>query len=199
PEYAGILRKKAKTALDYAHIKLGVTQTVSVKSPYIYAEEDWKDDMELAFARAYKNSHKESDYKAALQYAREDPLKPWMARDTANHYQYYPFINLGHYELGKQAQKEDREELMRFYKKGMESVWKRARENPFYRGVPFIWVSNNLTVSFIIQALWYEELTGDTTYAELAQANIDWLFGVNPWGASMIYGFPQNGNTPTDP
>lgn len=199
PKYAEVLRKKAETALDFAHIKLGVTQTVSVKSPYIYAEEDWKDDMELAFANAYKNSGDKGDYRSALQYAREDPLKPWMTRDTASHYQYYPFINLGHYELGKQADKEDREELMSFYKKGMESVWKRAYKNPFYRGVPFIWVSNNLTVSFIIQALWYEELTGDTTYAELAQANIDWLFGVNPWGASMIYGFPEQGDTPKDP
>ena len=29
-------------------IKNGVTQTVSVKSPYIYAEDNWADDMELA-------------------------------------------------------------------------------------------------------------------------------------------------------
>ena len=28
----------------------GVTQTASVRSPYIYAEENWVDDMELAAA-----------------------------------------------------------------------------------------------------------------------------------------------------
>src|SRR5699024_3872602 len=58
---------------------------------------------------------------------------------------------------------------------------------------------NNLTVSFIIQCLWYAELSGDESYLELAQANIDWLFGVNPWGASMIYGFPEGADTPKDP
>lgn len=198
-EYADGLRKKAQTALDYAYKKPGVTQTVSVLSPYIYAEEDWKDDMELALALAYHQSENQEDFNAAFHYAQEEPLKEWMARDTANHYQYYPFINLGHYELGKQAGKQEKEELMSFYKQGLDAVWERAQKNAFYRGVPFIWVSNNLTVSFIIQALWYEELTGDNTYSELAQANIDWLFGVNPWGASMIYGFPKDADTPKDP
>jgi hypothetical protein len=33
--------------------------------------------------------------------ARGEPLTPWLGRDTAKHYQWYPFINLGHYELAK--------------------------------------------------------------------------------------------------
>lgn len=36
-------------------------------------------------------------------------------------------------------------------------------------------------------------------YEELEQANIDWLFGCNPWGTSMIYGLPSWGDTPEDP
>lgn len=197
--YAKSLREKAKTALDYAHIKLGVTQTVSVKSPYIYAEEDWKDDMELAFANMYIYSKESSHFDTALRYAKEEPVKEWMIRDTANHYQYYPFINLGHYELAKLAPQKNKNDLLNYYKKGISEVWNRAKENAFYRGVPFIWCSNNLTVSFIIQCLWYAELSGDESYLELAQANIDWLFGVNPWGASMIYGFPEGADTPKDP
>ncbi|MEO7119598.1 MAG: glycoside hydrolase family 9 protein, partial [Ginsengibacter sp.] len=31
------------------------------------------------------------------------------------------------------------------------------------------------------------------------QACYDWLFGCNPWGTSMVYGLPANGDTPTDP
>lgn len=197
--YAASLREKAKTALDYAHKKLGVTQTVSVKSPYIYAEEDWKDDMQLAFANMYAYQQEKSYFDSALKYAAEEPIKGWMTRDTANHYQYYPFINLGHYELAKLAPSNDKNVLLKYYEDGISEVWNRAKENAFYRGIPFIWCSNNLTVSFIIQCLWYAELSGDKSYEELAQANIDWLFGVNPWGVSMIYGFPQGGQTPQDP
>jgi hypothetical protein len=42
-------------------------------------------------------------------------------------------------------------------------------------------------------------LTNDNQYDELAQANFDWLFGVNPWGTSMVYGLPADGDTPVDP
>ncbi|MEJ7671940.1 MAG: hypothetical protein WKF59_04360 [Chitinophagaceae bacterium] len=34
--------------IQYAYKKPGVTQTASVRSPYIYAEDNWVDDMELS-------------------------------------------------------------------------------------------------------------------------------------------------------
>ena len=199
PLYSKQLSTKAETAFAFAHKKLGVTQTVSVKSPYIYAEDNWTDDMELAYATMYER-FKESRLKdGALQYARAETVTPWMIRDTANHYQYYPFINLGHYELAKQVEGETKQELIAYYKAGIVNVLERAQQNAFYRGVPFIWCSNNLTVSFAIQCGWYEKLSGDTQFQELMQANIDWLFGVNPWGACMIYGLPAWGDTPKYP
>ena len=78
-------------------------------------------------------------------------------------------------------------------------VWEKAKLNAFYRGVPFIWCSNNLTTSFAIQCYWYQQLTGDKIFSELEQANFDWLFGCNPWGTSMVYGLPADGDTPADP
>ena len=197
--YANTLKEKAKTAYDYAYIKPGVTQTVSVKSPYIYAEDNWVDDMELAEVMMYSLKNDPSYLEKSINYARQEPITPWMIRDTANHYQYYPFINLGHYELAKAAKGEKREEVLKYYKDGIAYVWNRAKDNMFYRGVPFIWCSNNLTTSFAIQAYWYRELTGDQTFQELEQANFDWLFGVNPWGTSMVYGLPADGDTPVNP
>ncbi|WP_164123218.1 MULTISPECIES: glycoside hydrolase family 9 protein [Sphingobacterium] len=198
-DYAAVLKMKAKTAYEYAHLIPGVTQTVSVKSPYIYAEDNWVDDMELAEAWMYRLSADKKHIDLGLGYAKEEDVTPWMKRDTANHYQYYPFINLGHYELAKAAGENGKKQLMRYYKEGIEEVWNRAKENVFYRGVPFIWCSNNLTTAFTIQCLWYKELSGDTQYEELEQANFDWLFGVNPWGTSMVYGLPADGDTPIDP
>ncbi len=206
PAYAQTLLSKAKTAIDYALIKPGVTQTVSVRSPYIYAEENWTDDMELGFASLnYSSSFfKEKNIArqlldSAVHYSKKEKITPWFYTDTANHYQYYPFINLGHYELAKQLKGAKRDTIVGYYKQGIEDVWNRAKENAFYRGVPFIWCSNNLTTSFAIQCYWYRQLTNSKEFEELEQANFDWLFGLNPWGTSMVYGLPSWGDTPTNP
>lgn len=201
-KFAKKLAMKANSALAFANIKKGVTQTASVKSPYIYAEDNWVDDMELAYASMLQLSNqknKEANLKEALAYAQQEPITPWLAKDTANHYQYYPFVNLGHYELAKQSKGANRMQLINYYKQGIEQVWDRAKENAFFRGVPFIWCSNNLTVAFAMQCFWYKQLSGDDTFTALEQANFDWIFGCNPWGTSMVYGLPNWGDTPADP
>ena len=190
--YSEILKQKTASAYRYTFKKPGVTQTVSVLSPYIYAEDNWVDDMELAAA-----SQKLLD--EAIGYAKQEPITPWLGTDTAKHYQWYPFINLGHYELAKQLKGTRRDTIVGYYKRGIEAVWNKAKQNAFYRGIPFIWCSNNLTTSFAIQCRWYKELTRDNQFEELEQANIDWLLGCNPWGTSMVYGLPANGDTPVDP
>ncbi|MEO5649998.1 MAG: glycoside hydrolase family 9 protein [Ginsengibacter sp.] len=205
PDYSKELMSNSLSAMNYALLKPGVTQTVSVKSPYIYAEDNWTDDMELGFASLAKtnnyfriqNANQFLD--SSFKYAQVEKITPWLYRDTANHYQYYPFINLGHYELAKQLKGKTKDTVTSYYRQGIEMVWNRAKENAFYRGVPFIWCSNNLTTSFAIQCYWYQKMTSDKSFEELEQANFDWLFGCNPWGTSMVYGLPSWGDTPTDP
>lgn len=197
--YARLLDQKAMTAYTFAQRKPGVTQTASVKSPYIYAEENWVDDMALAAATQWRATGDERFRDEALNYARQETVTPWMVNDTAAHYQWYPFINLAHRELARHLEGGQRDEVIGYYRQGIEAVWARAGQNAFYRGIPFIWCSNNLTVSFAIQCQWYRELANDDTYAQLEQANFDWLFGCNPWGTSMVYGLPAWGDTPTDP
>ncbi len=190
--YSKILSEKSTTAYLYAQKKPGATQTVSVKSPYIYAEDNWVDDMELAAAVARKLDE-------SFHYARQEPVTPWLGTDTASHYQWYPFINLGHYELAKQLTGQARDTINAYYRKGIAAVATKAENNAFHRGVPFIWCSNNLTVSFAIQCFWYRQLTEDRSFEALEQANFDWIFGCNPWGTSMVYGLPSWGDTPVDP
>ena len=190
--YTSLLAERAKTALAYAYKREGFTQTASVKAPYIYAEENWADDMELALAAA-------DSLNAALAYAAKEPQTPWLGKDTASHYQWYPFINLGHRALAKKLNGVQRAKLIAYYEKGINLVWQKAKQNGFYRGIPFIWCSNNLTVAFAMQCRWYRELSGDKKYEPLEQACIDWLFGCNPWGTSMVYGLPAGGDTPVDP
>lgn len=208
--YADLLFRKAKSAYLLGLKKPGACQTASVLSPYIYAEDNWTDDMELAsvslmnlYSAAYKSRraallvHKNLEY--AMSMARRETITPWLGADTANHYQWYPFVNIGHYELAKQLKGKQRDTVIGYYKMGIERVWKKAKHNAFYRGIPFIWCSNNLTTAFAIQCYWYRELSKDNFFAILEQANFDWLFGCNPWGTSFVYGLPANGDTPTEP
>lgn len=198
PSNAALYNEKAKTALDFAYRKEGVTQTVSVLSPYIYAEDNWVDDMELAEAMHAEEAGIASLQKA-VDYAKREPLTPWLGKDTAAHYQWYPFINIGHYELAKKLIGKQRDTVIQLYKTGIELVEHKASKNAFYRGIPFIWCSNNLTVAFAMQCGWYSKLSGNHRFDELMQANIDWLFGCNPWGTSMVYGLPVLGDSPADP
>jgi peptidoglycan/xylan/chitin deacetylase (PgdA/CDA1 family) len=211
--YAELLKRKAASAFAYSNKKPGVTQTVSVRSPYIYAEDNWVDDMELAAVHmgrtremdavqkkpGVRNEEGNTYYQKAMGYARDEPITPWLGADTARHYQWYPFINLGHYALARQMTGSARDTLVGYYREGISRVWAKAKSNAFYRGVPFIWCSNNLTVSFVIECYWYRQLSGDRQFEALEQAGFDWLFGCNPWGSSMVYGLPANGDTPVDP
>ncbi len=217
---------KALSAYTFGLKKRGVTQTVSVRSPYIYAEDNWTDDMELAAVSIHtmlNNNRGSGDngfYLAqAVNYAKQEKITPWLGADTAKHYQWYPFINIGHYELAVQLKKQknlptreagyekgfvynfpkNTDSIIGYFKEGIRLVWNKASQNAFYRGIPFIWCSNNLTTAFAIQCYWYRELTGDKQFSELEQANFDWLFGCNPWGTSMVYGLPSWGDTPADP
>jgi endoglucanase len=208
--YGKLLADKAMSAFIYGSNSPGVAQTASVRSPYIYAEDNWVDDMELASVSVSKmikgsvnrlKKYLTGDLQKAYGFAKQEPITPWLGTDTAKHYQWYPFINVGHYELAKEPglPSQQKDTIVSFYKTGIEKVWNKAKSNAFYRGIPFIWCSNNLTTSFAIQCNWYEELTGDKQFAAFAQANIDWLFGCNPWGTSMVYGLPGDGDTPVDP
>lgn len=202
--YSNQLRSRVLSVYAIGLMGPGVCQTAPGRAPYFYEEDNWSDDMELAVSQIGQlpgrwHSLKYYDVGKAMEFARMEKVTPWLGADTARHYQWYPFINPGHYELAKLLDGDNRNELIGYYKEGIEKVWQKAKQNAFYRGVPFIWCSNNLTTSFTIQCLWYRELTKDNSYIELEQANFDWLFGCNPWGTSMVYGLPTDGDTPVDP
>lgn len=210
--YANKLYRKALSAKAFSGIKKGVTQTAPNRAPYFYEEDNWKDDwelMEAAIAQmqiAHHRATSANQFDYLIYNKDKEKITPWLGEDTARHYQWYPFINLGHYELirlGKgwryPGMKKYYDEALQWYKQGIERVWAKAQHNAFYRGVPFIWCSNNLTTSFAIQCCWYRQLSGDAQFRALEQANIDWLFGCNPWGTSFVYGLPGDRDTPADP
>jgi hypothetical protein len=198
PAFAAALRRKAEAAYALGKARPGVCQTAPGRAPYFYEEENWADDMELAAAELAALTGDRRYLRDAVDYARTEPVTPWMGRDTARHYQWYPWHNDGHHEAWRLADARVRRELAGFYRRGLEAVARRA-DNGFRVGIPFIWCSNDLMASFATQALLYRRMTGDARFAEYEAAAVDWLFGANPWGVSMVIGLPADGVTPRDP
>jgi endoglucanase len=199
PVLSAMFTGKAAAAYQLGLDKPGVCQTAPNREPYFYEEDNWVDDMELASAALYQLTGDKRYFTQSVKYSKEEKVTPWMGADTAKHYQWYPFHNFGHYELATKSDEGEKQALTGYYKEGIERVWKKAKNNGFYRGIPFIWCSNNLTVSFAIQCALYRKLSGDMQFAGLEQACIDWIFGCNPWGKCMVYGLPENGDTPKHP
>jgi len=193
-----LLRRKAEAAYALGVAHPGVCQTAPGRSPYFYEEENWVDDMELAAAELFSLTRRDSLRRSALGFAAREPVTPWFGADTARHYEWYPWYNAGHWSIWRGTRGSDRTKMTEYYRRGLAAVAKRA-DNGFRVGIPFIWCSNDLMVSFASQALLYRRMSGDARYRELEQAAIDWLFGANPWGVSMVIGYPHDGRWPHDP
>jgi hypothetical protein len=178
--------------------KEGYQQGNSYGAPYRYSERTWADDMEWGAAELYKATGEPTYLQDAIRYARMAGPTSWMQRDTAEHYEYYPFVNVGHFALHPLVDAAFQDTLAGYYRDGIERTTERGRRNPYGIGVPFIWCSNNLTTALITQILLYERMTSDTQYHDFMLRQRDWLLGRNPWGTSMFTGIPRDGERPVD-
>jgi endoglucanase len=192
--FAGVLAEKARQAYELGRRYPGACQTAPARAPYFYEEDNWVDDMQLGAVQLHVLTGESRYLEEAVMYARQEPVTPWMGADTARHYQWYPWHNNGHHEIWRVGGERERAMMSGFYRDGLERVARRA-DNGFRIGVPFIWCSNNLMASFATQAHLYRRMTGDERFRELEAAALDWLFGVNPWGVSMVIGYPAAANT----
>ena len=199
PEYAAQLRQRADEGFRAGETRPGYSQTASVLSPYIYEETNWTDDMELAGAELYRLTGDRAYLDKAVEYGRMEPVTPWMGADSALHYQWYPFMNMGHARIAELGGPRVRAEFVRNLRTGIERTWEKAQNSPFLHGIPGIWCSNNLTTAMLTQCILYRRLTGDRTYEKMEGALRDWLLGCNPWGVSMIAELPLGGEFPREP
>lgn len=186
PAFAQLLTERSAAAYTVAAANPGACQTAPCVSPYYYEEDNWSDDMQLAAMARFDATGEEKYLREAIDYGRLEPVTPWMGADSAHHYQWYPFINLGHYELASNPNKKISDEFKRNMRSGLSRVAERGADNAFLNGIPFIWCSNNLAVAYVTQGMLYRDLTGDDTYKEAETAVRDWIFGANPWGQVMI-------------
>jgi peptidoglycan/xylan/chitin deacetylase (PgdA/CDA1 family) len=194
--YSKVLLSRAADAFSFGLENPGVCQTAPGTAPYFYEEDNWVDDMELAAIELYRQTKEPGYLGYALEFGRKELVTPWIGQDTARHYQWYPFVNMGHPGIARQQLNQNSDEFAGYMKNGLELTVLKAEKNPFHIGIPFIWCSNNLVAAILTQAHLYSEITGDNSFSELEAAHRDWLFGCNPWGTSMIVGLPEKGDYP---
>ncbi len=196
-EFSMLLASKAVSAFNYGLENPGACQTAPGTAPYFYEEDNWTDDMELAAIELYRITQYPEYLKYAVDFGRKEPVTPWIGADTARHYQWYPFVNMGHPGIVSETDQAGlRQEFLKNMKEGLRRLKAKGEKNPFLIGVPFIWCSNNLVAATLTQANQYRKISGDNSFAELEAAHRDWLFGCNPWGTSMVVGLPENGDYP---
>ena len=198
PAFAARCLQAAKELYQLGRRHEGVQQGNSHGAPYRYSETTWADDMEWAAAELFAETGDQEFLEDAIRYAHLAADTSWMPLETAGHYQYYPFVNVGHFALYRHVDRETQNKLADYYRSGIEATLTRARQNAFGIGVPFIWCSNNLTVALVTQIMLYERMTGDLQYHDHLLAQRDWLFGRNPWGSTMFTGIPCDGEYPED-
>lgn len=198
PAFGEKCLEAARSLYELGKEKEGFQQGNSFGAPYRYGEVTWADDMEWGAAELYKCTGDPVYLEDAARYSRLAANDTWMPWDTAAHYQYYPFINPGHFVLHGLVGEEMKATLEGYYRSGLEDCLERAGRNPYGIGVPFIWCSNNLLTSMITQAILYEKMSGDHSYHRFMVEQRDWLFGRNPWATSMFTGIPEAGEYPED-
>jgi hypothetical protein len=145
--YAEKLLLAGKEVYALGKAKEGAQQGNSFGAPYRYEETTWADDMEWGAAELMRATGDQRYLEDAKRYARMAGAESWMGREQTGHYQYYPFMNLGHFRLYDLVGSEFRRTLVGYYREGIEHCLQAAQKNPYRIGVPFIWCSNNLTVA----------------------------------------------------
>lgn len=198
PELARKMAAKSIDAFEFAQTDLGATQTACNVSPYFYEEDNYVDDMQLAAWALWSLTGEKEYLEQADYWGMLEPYTPWIEKDTARHYQFYPFVNLGHAGLGL-SETEYSGKYTEFMRRGLELIYRRDQNDVFQVKIPFVWCSNNYVAAALTQCRLYREATGDTRYDHMEAAMRDWLFGCNPWGTSMICGLPAGGDYPLYP
>jgi hypothetical protein len=196
--YARQLLQAGKEVYALGKADEGVQQGNAYGAPYRYEESTWADDMEWGAAELFRATGEAQYLADAVRYAELAASDGWMGRETIAHYQYYPFMNVGHFRLYELVDNSLRQKLAGYYREQIEHCVRLSKDNPYRIGVPFIWCSNNLMVALITQCSFYERMTGDSHYRAFTANHRDWLLGRNPWGYSMFTDIPPGGRYPTD-
>ncbi len=143
-----------------------------------YDENGWQDKMTLAAAEIYRATGDPAYLNEARAYAQSAGsvgIFNWGENGALAHYE-LARLDPGYLPTAAAFLQED----LAAYQTQADSTRFGVAVSPFYWGSAEDMMGAGLT------ALWYEDLTGDTTYRAMAQAQRDYLLGGNPWGVTFV-------------
>lgn len=163
----------------------GKTRTgIAGDADEFYVDTDYKDDMAWAAAELYRATGTAAYLTEAKSFC--DSAGEWYNKSNtslnwsrAYHWANYEVASLDpNYKNTAASRMNNHLNLKKNY--ADEQFWNTSSEPK--------WGTYEAMSNNAIEALMYQELTGNTTYAVLAQQQIDFMLGRNPWGVSMLNG-----------
>ncbi len=143
-----------------------------------YTESTWRDDMALAGAELYRATGKASYLNEARAYA--------TAAGNAYYFGYDDVHGLAQYEIAR-LDPSYVAKAKALLGEDLEAFQEWADQNPFRSAVDaYRWGSATEMTGAALEALWYEEISGDTKYHAMALDQRDYILGANPWGVCFV-------------
>lgn len=148
---------------------------------YLYDEKTWQDDMALAGLEIYKLTGNSNYLQDSLAYMKSFQPLDWF--DWGN-LEGMDMVELARIDPSHKSQ------AVKFLDQSLQQFQTSARVSPWrlVHADNLVWGSLYQVMGAVWEANWYQELSGKTTYQDLAQEQIDFLFGRNPWGMSFLIG-----------
>lgn len=145
-----------------------------------YEETSWEDDMALAATELYRATGKKKYLRDAREYARD--------AGAAYTLDWGQLHALAHYELGR-IDEDYRPHAVSLLARDLEAARENAAADRFRTVVgTYRWGSAATMTGMALEAFWYEALSGDDAYRDLARAQRDYVLGANPWGVCFVNG-----------
>ena len=173
-------RYRALAEAIYAWGRVRLAAQPSIPSGF-YNETTWQDDMALAAAELYRLTGNTAYRDEAWVYAQAAGPAWWFSWGNLN--------GLAHVELAR-VDPSYAATAAGFLEQDLSSFQASAAASPWgmVHADNLVWGSLFPVLGAALEAGWYNELTGNTTYAPLARAQVDFALGRNPWGVSFLVG-----------
>jgi endoglucanase len=203
PAYATRLLQTAEDIFDRAQTT-DVKELTTTCPRDFYPEDEWRDDMEwgateLYFALAGDAPRTDVPHADSAYYLAQAAhwARAYLNAGTSESLNLYDVSGLAHYQLCRAIDKANvtaplevtRANLLAGLKRRLDSAVKRSGKDPFGFGlryatpdpVPHI-------LGLVLEAQFYDELSGTTTYDDFARRQLGFVLGANSWGTSFIVG-----------
>ncbi len=183
PARAATYRTAAQQIYAYGKLRPAAqpsTSDISFSPPFtFYNEINWEDEMALAAAELYRATGNANYLSEARTYA--------TLAGSRYEFGWGEVAALADYEIAR-LDPTFMPTATTYLLNDLSAYQSGFNANRFGAVTTSQWGSAAVMAGAALSALWYEDLTGDSTYHRMAQAQRDYLLGDNPWGVSFVNG-----------